>query len=90
MPLTHQESRCIELASEHLGTLYGGSWRVMDGPPLDDLHPSEPTPEVIVGNGRTTAAIEVKRLTGDSVFQAYKESVLSLHRSLVPSCGGYY
>jgi hypothetical protein len=57
---------------------------------LDDLYPSEPTPEVIVGNDDMTAAIEVKRLTGDSVFQAYKESIFSLQRSLVPSCGGYY
>jgi len=63
---------------------------MVDGPALDDLYPSEPTPEVLVGDGRTTAAIEVKRLTGDSVLQAYKESIFSLHRSLVPSCGGYY
>lgn len=90
MPLTEQESRCIELACGHLAALYGGVWTMVGSPSLDDLYPSEPTPEVLVGNGSLTAAIEVKRLTGDSVFQAYTESIFSLHRSLVPSCGGYY
>jgi len=90
MPLTEQEARCVELTCSYLGTLYGGTWPLPDGPSLDDLYPLEPTPEVIVGNGELTAAIEVKRLTGDSIFQAYKESIFSLQRSLVPSCGGYY
>jgi hypothetical protein len=90
VPPTPQEARCIDLARDHLTTLYGGVWRPVDGPSLDDLYPSEPTPEVIVGNEHMTAAIEVKRLTGDSVYQAYKESIFSLQRSLAPSCGGYY
>jgi hypothetical protein len=90
MPITEQEARCIDLTCSHLATLYGGDWRPLGQVSLDDLYPSEPTPEVIVGNGHGTAAIEVKRLTGDSVFQAYKESIFSLQRSLVPSCGGYY
>lgn len=90
MPLTEQEARCVELTCSYLGMLYGGTWPLPDGPSLDDLYPLEPTPEVIVGNGELTAAIEVKRLTGDSIFQAYEESILSLRRSLVPSCGGYY
>jgi hypothetical protein len=90
MPITEQEARCIDVTCNHLATVYGGDWCLIDGPSLDDLYPSEPSPEVIVGNGCVTAAVEVKRLTGDSVFQAYKESIFSLHRSLVPSCGGYY
>jgi len=90
MPVTDQEARCIDLSCNYLASVYSGPWHPMDGPSLDDLYPSEPTPEIIVTNRQMTAAIEVKRLTGDSVFQAYKESIFSLHRSLVPSCGGYY
>jgi hypothetical protein len=90
MPITTQEARCIDLACRHLAAVFSGSWQPIDGPSLDDLHPSEPTPEVIVTNDHSTAAIEVKRLTGDSVFQAYLESILSLRKSLVPSCGGFY
>jgi len=90
MPITAQEARCIDLACSHLAMISSGAWHTMNGPSLDDLYPSEPTPEVIVTNDRATAAIEVKRLTGDSVFQAYLESLFSLRRSLVPSCGGYY
>jgi len=68
--------------------MYGGVWSVEQN--LDDLYPSKSTPEVIVANSSVTAAIEVKRLAGDSVFQAYMESVQSLERYLAPSCGGYY
>lgn len=56
----------------------------------DELHPTEPTPEVIVTNGSVRAAIEVKRLTGDSIHQAYHESLLSNQMHLTPSCGGCY
>jgi hypothetical protein len=90
MPITTQEAHCIDLACSHLTAISAGPWHPVDGPSLDDLYPSEPTPEVIVTNDRATAAIEVKRLTGDSVFQAYLESIFSLRRSLVPACGGYY
>lgn len=65
MPLSEQELRCVELACRWLHETYGGEWSVTDN--LDDLHPSAPSPEVIVGNGESSAAIEVKRLTGDAV-----------------------
>ena len=90
MPLTPQEQHCIDLALGPLGDLYGGTWRVSDGPTLDDLHESQSSPECLVTNGSISAAVEVKRLTGDSVMQAYTEALMSLTRSLVPSCGGYY
>jgi hypothetical protein len=90
MPLTPQERHCIALALPLLGQLYGGSWWIPDGPTLDELHESQASPECLVTNGSTSAAIEVKRLTGDSVLQAYREALLSLRRSLIPSCGGYY
>jgi len=91
MSLTPQEERCIRLACEALSVSQGGAWRIPDGPTLDDLNPHTPSPEVIVeaDDGRR-AAIEVKRLTGDSGYRIYKESLLSLNRALVPSCGGYY
>jgi hypothetical protein len=90
MPLTPQEQHCIDLALGALGDLYGGTWRVPDGPTLDDLHKSQASPECLVTNDLISAAVEVKRLTGDSVMQAYREALMSLNRSLTPSCGGYY
>jgi hypothetical protein len=57
---------------------------------LDEINPTEPTPEVMVTNGKTTAAIEVKRMAGDSVQQEYKQSLYSNEKYLIPSCGGYY
>ncbi len=90
MPLASQEQHCIDLALGPLGGLYGGTWRVADGPTLDDTHESQASPECLVTNGSISAAVEVKRLTGDSVMQAYTEALMSLIRSLVPSCGGYY
>ena len=90
MPLTSQEQHCIDLVLGPLGGLYDGTWRVADGPTLDDVHESQASPECLVTNGSISAAVEVKRLTGDSVMQAYTEALMSLKRSLVPSCGGYY
>lgn len=88
MALSDQESRCVELTCGHLCSKVGGSWTVESYP--DEIYPAEPTPEVIITNGTMTAAIEVKRLTGDAIAQAYAESLLSNERHLVPSCGGYY
>ena len=88
MALSDQESRCVELTCGYLSLTVGGNWIVESYP--DELYPTEPTPEVIVTNGSVTAAIEVKRLTGDSNSNAYKESLLSNQKFLRPSCGGYY
>lgn len=57
---------------------------------LDELCDNEPTPEVIVSNEKGTAAIEVKRLTGDLVSQEYTRYHQYCQSFLVPSCGGYY
>ena len=62
MALSEQEARCVEFALNFLSEHYGGCWTIEQY--LDDLHPSEPTPEVIVSNGEKTAAVEVKRLRG--------------------------
>jgi len=86
--LSEQESRCVELTCGYLSSTFGGNWTVESY--LDELYPNEPTPEAIVTNGNITAAIEVKRLTGDSISQLYTESLLSNEKYLVPSCGGYY
>lgn len=90
MALTPQERRCVELACRWLEQNKGSQWRIALGPSLDELHPNEPSPEVLVTDGTRTAAIEVKRLTGDGEFDAYIEATLSLRRSLAPSCGGHY
>jgi hypothetical protein len=86
--LSDQESRCVELACGYLSSTVGGNWTVESYP--DELYPTDPTPEIIVTNGNVNVAIEVKRLTGDSIYQAYKESLLSNQTHLTPSCGGYY
>lgn len=88
MPLSKQETHCIELACEYLSSKFGGSWTVESL--LDELYDEEPTPEVIVSNEKNTAAIEVKRLTGDSVSQDYIKYHQYCQSHLVPSCGGYY
>lgn len=88
MPLSEQELHCVELACKYLAATVGGSWRVESY--LDELYPGEPTPEVVATNGTVSAAIEVKRLTGDSIYQTYVESLLSNQKFLVSSCGGYY
>lgn len=88
MPLTEQEQRCIDSACRYLENHYGGTWSIQQE--LDDQYPSEPTPEVILSDGEKTAAVEVKRLTGDSTQQEYLAAILSNDRYFVPSCGGYY
>ncbi len=88
MPLSEQETRCIKLICKYLSSTIGGSWTVKSY--LDELYPAEPTPEVIITNRSISAAIEVKRLTGDSIYQAYLESLLSNQKFLIPSCGGCY
>ena len=88
MPTSEQERHCIEKACEFLSSAIGGHWTIESY--LDELYPEESTPEVTVTNGTTTAAIEVKRMTGNSVQQAYRQSLPSNERYLTPSCGGYY
>ncbi len=88
MPPSAQEARCIELACGSLCKRYGGTWEIVDD--LDLQYPTEPSPEVRVSNGKISAAIEVKGLTGDSEFNSYVESIFSLKKYLAPSCGGYY
>lgn len=45
---------------------------------------------MVVTNGTQKAAIEVKRLTGDAISQAYHGSLFSNKKYLTPPCGGYY
>ena len=72
----------------HLSSKYGGDWQIESLP--DELYPNEPSPEVVATNGEISAGIEVKRLTGDAIHQAYEESLWSNQKFLTPSCGGYY
>ena len=88
MPLSEQERRCVDHTCEFLSSNYGGQWRIENC--LDEINPSNPSPEAVVTNGDTTAAIEVKRLMGDTIDREYYESLLSNQDYLVPSCGGYY
>lgn len=90
MPLSSNESRCISALCKTLQDLRGGSWRVCAGPTLDDLYPNSPSPEVLVSDGKTVAAVEVTRLTGGSVWNRHLMSWESLKRQLQPSIPGHY
>ena len=87
MPLKAQEVRCIELASAHLGEIYGGTWRMTRE--LDRENPSTASPEVEVSNGSATAAIEVKGLTV-AELERYNNWKPSLERYLAPPCRGHF
>ncbi len=89
MPLSDQERGCIEHARGFLSTVIGGQWEIVDKD-LTKLYPREPTPEVVVTNGKTTAAIEVKRMKGDSAQVSYRRNQFSNAATLTPSCKGCY
>lgn len=88
MPLSEQERRCVASACHYLEEHYGGHWSIQKN--LDDLNLPEPTPEVLASNGEKTAAVEVKRLIGDSAYQDYIAYLRNNERFLAPSCGGSY
>lgn len=77
----------MNLACRYLSEHYGGDWSVQDN--LDDLKLQEPTPEVIVGNGTKTAAVEVKLLI-DFPCRDYIAYLRSNEKRLKPPCGGSY
>lgn len=87
MPLTEQEERCVNLACYYLSEHYGGNWSIQEN--LDDLKLQGPTPEVIVGNGTKTAAVEVKLLI-DFPYRDYIAYLRSNEKHLKPPCGGSY
>lgn len=87
MPLTEQELRCITIACRYLGERYGGNWSIRDN--LHDRKLQIPAPEAIIGNGTTTAAVEVKRII-DFDSRDYIAYLRNNERVLTPSCGGSY
>lgn len=90
MTLTEQESRCLDLAAAALSEITGTSWLLDREARPDDTHPNEPSPDGIIRDGIHSAAVEVKRLTGDLVWNVYSEALKSLSRSLAPSTGGHW
>ena len=84
MPLTDQERRCLDLMCVELSSRTGTFWSYPDGA-LDDLYPDVPSPEPVLTDGVATAAFEIKRVTGDSVLNGYRQSWNSLRRRLAPS-----
>ncbi len=59
VPLSDEETRCIDLRCDYLATKLDGTWAVESN--LDELFPTDPSPEVIVTNGRAAAAIRQSR-----------------------------
>jgi len=91
MPDSIQEQRCIAAVVDLLRAEFGGQWEILDRPDEHShLVPKPKTPEEVHGNGSTTAAIEVKRLTGGRLWQGYVRRHNSLFKSLAPKCGGSY
>lgn len=88
MPLSDQETRNIKIACDALSRKFGGGWVIQRM--LDEEISDRPSPEVVVGNGKMTAAIEVKELIGDEIFQRYREYQFSNERSLAGSVKGYF
>lgn len=90
MAASEQELRCAGLVADWLSTVSGSEWQIDDGPTLDEQHPNQPSPDLLLIGGTRTAAVEVKRLTGDSVWNTYHASLSSLQRSLAPPGGGHW
>jgi hypothetical protein len=90
MALTEQEANCIALILPILDARWGSSWQVPSGATLAEVFPSEPTPECVIKNGKMTAAIEVKRLMGDSEWINHQAIWRGLMKSLVPPGGGSF
>lgn len=80
----------MQAAISHLVSKYGGSWEVLPRATPDELYPSEPSPDTLLPNGDRTAAVEVKRLTGDDEWNNYRAYRRSLMRSLAPAAGGHW
>ena len=88
MPLSDQESRCAELVCQYLDSTRSGDWRIARS--LDDEHPSEPSPDVLLTNGTEEIAVEIKRLTDGEFLDHRRVAELYLQRSLAPKTGGAF
>ena len=90
MSLRPSERTAILAVLPVLDELWGPIWRLPSDSTLADTISSEKTPECIIGNGELTAAIEVKRLTGDAGHNNWTAYLKSLSRSLAPPEGGRF
>jgi hypothetical protein len=90
MPLSPDEQRCVLGACRLLARLRGGSWAIVEGATLDDLHPDSKSPEVLVSNGTLSAAIEVTELRGGSVWNEHGVSWRTLQSVLRPRREGHF
>src|SRR5438045_5099772 len=91
MPLTRRERDTALKVCKLLEDFTGDRWDLPPGPTPDDLDSMGKTPDTLaVSETGMTLAIEIKGLTGDDVINAYRSSVRSLERRLMPSFGGAY
>ena len=90
MPLSEDEERCVLGACRLLTQSRGGTWAIVEGDTLDDLHPNSRSPEVLVSNGRLSAAIEVTELRGGSVWNEHGISWRTLQSVLQPTRPGHF
>ena len=90
MPLSEDEERCVLGACRLLTQSRGGTWAIVEGDTLDDLYPNSRSPEVLVSNGRLSAAIEVTGLRGGLVWNDHSVSLKALRVALQPSRPGFY
>lgn len=88
MPVTEQESRCAQLICQHLSSTPAGHWRVAKS--LDEEHPSEPSPDVLLTNGSQEIVLEIKQLTDGDFLDRRRVAELYLQRALAPKTGGVF
>lgn len=91
MPLTKRELDTALKVCRLLEKITGARWVLPDGLTPDDLDPVNKTPDTLAESAAGgTAAIEIRGLTGDDIVNAYRSSILSLEKRLMPSFGGAY
>ena len=88
MPSREQELRCVEAVCCFLTRETGAAWQTVGWP--DDLHQGEPSPDVLLTDGKDNLAVEIKRLTDGEEFDEYFGAQESLYTSLAPNGTGVY
>ena len=80
MPPSDQERRCADVICDSLNEATRREWTVEAW--LDDEHPNESSPDVLLTDGTESIAIEIKQLTDGNVFHEHDQYMQSLHRRL--------
>ena len=80
MSPSEQERCCADAILSHLCRNTQREWGVDAW--LDDLHPNEPSPDVLLTDGGEELAVDIKQVTDGEVFHDHVNSLRSLDRRL--------